>query len=139
MVMGVSMEELIERLGHDGKEIILEEVTLPNGYRAFHPEEFVDLLLEDGFTATMVTANPTMSHGPMVVDHSQFLGYKRFFDTMKLGSGVIFGVRPSSGLGHAVAWNNETQLIYDPRGKVYDWDSSYDYTPLQFYLIQEAK
>jgi hypothetical protein len=138
MVMGTTVEELLTRLGHDGKEVVAEDVPLPEGWRSFHPEEFVDLLLEDGYSATMISIAPMMIHGPKLINHAAYIGQGRFFEALLYGNGVIFGQLDDGGRGHAVAWNRSEVKLYDPRGKISEWEDI-DLKPLQFYLIQEIK
>lgn len=138
MVMDTTIKRLIERVGHDGKNVVAEGVTPPECWRSWHPEEFIDLLLADGFAMTLITMNPMMIHGPQLINHAKFMGQDRFFSALMYGDGVIFGQAGVNGRGHAVAWNREELKIYDPRGRIYPWDEANDFKPLQFYLIQRA-
>lgn len=138
MVMDTTVEDLIERTGHDGKALILDDTPPPEGWRSWHPEEFVDLLLESGYAATMVSLQPAMIHGRKLINHAAFLGQDRFFKTLLYGSGVIFGQIGEKGRGHAVAWNRDELRIYDPAGRVYAWEEAGEFLPRQFYLIQKV-
>ena len=143
MVMDTTVQLLIERVGHNGKDEVAEGVTPPECWRSWHPEEFVDLLLADGFAVTMISLNPMMIHGPVLINHAAYMGRDRFFSSLLYGDGVIFGQAGANGRGHAVAWNREELKIYDPRGRIYSWDDTDDgqvgdFKPLQFYLLQRV-
>jgi hypothetical protein len=138
MVMDTTIEDLIERVGHNGKGVVAEGVSAPECWRSWHPEEFIDLLLADGFAMTLTTMNPMMIHGPKLINHAAFMGQDRFFSALLYGDGVIFGQAGANGRGHAVAWNRDELKIYDPRGRTYSWDNVEEFKPLQFYLLQRA-
>lgn len=141
MAMGCTMEQVFERLGHNGLDTIVEDMKEPNCYRSFHPQEFIDLLLDDGYACTMIELDPCLRHGDQVVNHAHLLGHDRFFLSMHYGPGVIFGTvgDKKNGIGHAVAWDAETAKIYDPRGYTYSWHKDQDFYPRQFFLIQKVE
>lgn len=142
MVMDTDLETICKRLGHKGLEKVVDDVPPPACYRSFHPQEFVDLLLEDGYAATMIELDPQLRHGHQTVNHSYFLGHDRFFQSFLRGDGVIFGALESEDgqpRGHAVAWNSERNLIFDPRGYTYPWTEGQDFVPRQFFLIQKVE
>lgn len=139
MVMEVPMDELIRRLGHDGRDIILQDQPEPACRRSFHPQEFVDILAQDNFACTMYELNPCLQHGGSVINHAYYIGRDRFFQAMIRGNGVIFGRVGGSNVGHAVAWDAATETIYDPRGYTYQWTDKPDFKPLQFFLVQKVQ
>ena len=140
MVMDTTIEDLETRLGHNGLDKVIDAPE-PACYRSFHPQEFVSLLLEDGYATTMIELEPHLQHGTKLLNHAVFLGRDRFFQALLRGSGVIFGVigDGTKGTGHAVAWCSDTHTIYDPRGYTYKWNKDQDFTPRQFFLIQKIK
>jgi len=137
MVMQTTMDHLGGRLGHDGLDRVLDDTAEPHCFRSFHPQEFIDLLMKDGFAVTMVELYPCLNHGGQLVNHAEFLGEDRFFQSLLYGDGVIFGTTKS--MGHAVAWNREEARIYDPRGYKYEWNKEQDFVPRQFFLIQKVE
>ena len=143
MVMGVDMNDLLDRLGHNGLDTVVEDVSPPACYRSFHPQEFIDLLIQDGYAATMIELDPHLRHGPKTVNHAFFLGHNRFFQALLRGDGVIFGALKQADvgyqIGHAVAWDATRSLIYDPRGYTYPWTEGQDFQPRQFFLIQKVE
>lgn len=139
MVMNTTMENLEKRLGHNGLERVLDEAPEPSCFRSFHPQEFIDLLLDDGYAATMIELNPCLQHGSQLVNHAAFIGQDRFFQALLRGDGVIFGRLETSKTGHAVAWDAATATIHDPRGYSYRWNKDQDFNPRQFFLIQKVE
>lgn len=139
MVMDTTMEDLAERLGHNGLERILDDNAPPEPYcfRSHHPQEFVDILLDDGFSLTMVELNPMLMHADQLVDHTPLLGTDRFFLNLVYGDGVLFGTL-DKGAPHAVAWCAEERKIYDPRGYTWQFNKDQDFHPLQFFLVQKV-
>ena len=134
MLMDTTMDELKERLGHDGKDVVLENQPEPFCFRSFHPQEFIDLLYEDGYSCSMIELNPMLNHGNQFLNHASFIGQTRFFEWLLRGDGVLFG--EVGGIGHAVAWNSNNFTIYDPRGYKYRWNSGQDFKPRQFFIVQ---
>jgi len=138
MVLNETMESLIEQLGHNGMERILDENAPPEPYcfRSFHPQEFVDILLLKGYSMTMVERHPALMHGNMIIDHTPLLGEERFFEAFLFGDGVVFGT--TAKMPHAVAWCKEERQFYDPRGYKWAWNKDQDFNPLQFFLIEDT-
>lgn len=138
MVMGCSVDTLKGRLGHSGKALVTEDVPPPEGWRSYHPEEFVDILLQAGYSATMTSIAPMMIHGPKLINHAAFMGRDRFFNNLLYGDGVVFGQLGDNGRGHAMAWDREKMKLYDPArgGRIISWEEAGDFKPLQFYLIR---
>ena len=141
MALDDTMENLIEELGHNGMEQIIDKDAPPppHCYRSFHPQEFVDICLERNLSLVMIERHPALKHGHLVVDHTPLLGEERFFAAFAKGSGVVFGViGDQKDRPHAVAWCREETTFYDPRGYTWEWNKEQDFHPLQFFLIQKA-
>lgn len=138
MVMDITIEEVFELLGHNGLDTIVNDIPEPACYRGFHPQEFVDLMLGEGYAMTMIELDPCLKHGPHVVSHGALLGTDRFYESLAFGDGVIFGT-VGEGKGHAVAWNSKELKIYDPRGYTFPWNKDQDFHPRQFFLIQKVE
>jgi hypothetical protein len=139
MAMDTTVEALIEKLGHDGLEQIIDKDAPkpPACYRSFHPQEFVDILLSEGYACTMVELDPCLKHGHLLVSHGALLGTDRFFLSLMYGDGVLFGTIKEKA-AHAVAWDHTTQKIFDPRGFTFRWNKDQDFHPKQFFLIQKV-
>lgn len=138
MVMDITIEEVFELVGHNGLDKILDGIPVPACYRGFHPQEFVDLMLDEGYSLTMIELDPCMTHGSQIVSHGALLGEDRFYLSLAHGDGVIFGSVEPGNRGHAVAWNAEEQKIYDPRGYTLRWNKDQDFHPKQFFLVQKV-
>lgn len=136
MVMGTTMDDLIQKLGHDGLARIANQPE-PFCFRSFHPEEFADLLVSKGGSMTMFSLRPTMQHGDEIVDHSLAMGTARFYESLNLGNGVLFGVL-DKGVSHAVAWNHKEEKVYDPRGYTWRLSKTQDMSLRHFFLVQRG-
>lgn len=143
MVLNTTIDDLIKRLGHDGLQDILGDVEPPvpppAHLRGFHPQEFAYLLLNSGYSMTTLELNPLMKHGAYVVNHSHFFGKDQFYDCLKIDDGVMFGTIKQGQKGHAVAWEANEQMVYDPRGYKYRLEQDSDFAVRQFFLIQRTK
>lgn len=105
---------LIQRIGHDGSEIM--HPTFPDPYcrRAFHIQEMIDVALEDGWLVTPIDAIPTYAlHGR--VTQGQFKMEKdpglRMLKYLSEGFGILTGEN-MRGRPHAVVWDRSQ--VHDP-------------------------
>lgn len=115
----VTCEYLIEKIGHDGTEIV---DGLPVG---FHPQEIIDVLTRGGVTVTYIEKNPQslLKCGGEIHDIKFPGGNSKRFDyhVSKTRHGVLQCM--TKGLfGHAVAVDGYEGFIYDPDGEVYPYD-----------------
>lgn len=120
MVLGCSLKEMLNKLGHDGLKIVANE-PVPNCFQGFHPQEFIKILLDNGLTFASISKNPMLMHGATVVDHSTLLNTnpaEEFYSYLDYGDCVLLGFN-ERGIGHAVVWDSEKQIIRDPRGRTY--------------------
>ena len=126
MVMDCSIEDLEELIGHDGSEIIFPEYREPGNRKGFHMQEVIDVALRMGFTVTPIEVLPRQcvfedGAGTYTIFTDEE-AEKRLRNHFSKGSGIIIGQR-RSGLCHAVAWDHNTQTIYDPNGRTYTLDN----------------
>ncbi len=56
-ILGVSTEYVIEKLGHDGKAIVTEDIP-PYCYAGWHLQEIIDVLLAHQVPCTLIEARP---------------------------------------------------------------------------------
>ena len=118
MVLGMPVEQFIALMGHDGSAEPWE------GYKiGFHEQECIEVADSLGWHCTPIELYPTII--PCVVPpmepatiHFQEGNEFRFAKHLDT-NGVFIGGLLGSGMGHAVAWDAEKQLIYDPRGMVF--------------------
>jgi hypothetical protein len=119
MVMEVSVEYLIDKLGHDGSEIIFPTLPEPECRKSFNIQELIILALDFGYSFTPIvkqyTVFPRGEEAPYRNDLS--LSDEHLFELMSRFSGVLTGTT-YSGLRHAVAWDRH--MILDPNGWKYD-------------------
>jgi len=133
MLLGESIEQLVQELGHDGSEEIASGV-----YRAFHYQEIIDLAWRRGLAVIVIELNP---------DSEDFASKKvwpikfkvdnkiRFTQYLKSNHGIICGLVNKNY--HAVGWDGKE--VYDPgQGIITDLDHidmEIDY----FLLFKEIK
>lgn len=139
MVVGEDAAEFMERLGHDGGEIIFPHLSEPQCRRGHHIQEIIYWLWTHGHKVTPIQLIPMIGDpsgkerpvpieyvtyvddnvgvttGPPIAIHDPFEeNYRRFQNTINRHIGVIEGVTPG-GKRHAVAFSRGR--IYDPDGK----------------------
>ncbi len=114
MVMGTSIEELIEEIGHDGSAIINPDFKSPGNRKGFHIQEIIDAAWSRGYTVTPIDAVPCQTVKGDDVFKLNF-PEERLLTYLKYNQGLLMG--KSTNYWHCVAWNKVN--IFDPRGKVY--------------------
>lgn len=118
-VIGVSFEDMLDILGHDGSEIVYPDLPEPFNRRAFIGPEFVNALYPEGYLVSTFEFNPLSvcdeTHAFKIVG-TQTL--EEYFEMILADSvGVIGGLSKISDTPHAVAW--EGTRILDPLGFIY--------------------
>jgi hypothetical protein len=115
MATGIPFYEWINAIGHDGSEVIFDYLPDPQRRRGFHYQELYRAALTFGIATTEIQLNPvTTTDGknryPLVFKEGNVLS---FTETLKGRRAVIGGVN-SEGVGHAVAFDGDLWLAYDP-------------------------
>lgn len=116
MVLGRSVPEILDEIGHDGSEILFPELPEPVRRRGFSVQEFMDVADKFGYLLPEVLAIPESSAGEHVLKVETF-PYGRDPDSRidhymkKYPKGMIVGCY-SMGQYHAVAY--ERGFIFDP-------------------------
>lgn len=137
MVLEMSLERMLDRIGHDGSEIIYPDLPEPRCRRSFHVQECLQVLDALGYAATAFDAI-----GMLVTDdvHQTEISFATDFENhLQTSNGVIMGQGCHNR--HAVAIADK--MIYDPNGYEYDWDSLIDhinrgvFIPQTFYKVKE--
>lgn len=114
MALGVSLDVVVDGVGHDGSEIVWPDLPEPHCRRGFHPQEFYPLARILGCAVETVEAHPQLQNirGDVLtlpgVDWEHCLTHCR---------GVLGGFT-TTGTGHAVAIS--AGKVYDPRGRTFD-------------------
>jgi hypothetical protein len=101
-VLDISYDEIMERVGHDGSEIIWEGLSDPWGRRAFHIGELINAAWSLGYSVTpfewTLESAPMDSVEPYVQQNQLAVAA-----VMKSYDGVAIGYL-RNGTRHAVAW-----------------------------------
>jgi hypothetical protein len=118
MVLDMPVLSLLEKLGHDGSEIIWPMLSNPHNRRSFHIQEMIDLCWDLGKLVVMFQTKPCNSPYPHIepVDVPMRSNTQERFKNLIQHPGVFTG-STIGGTGHAVAWDGDK--IYDPKGKIY--------------------
>src|SRR5258707_2441679 len=123
MVLDISVQELIEHVGHDGSEVICPIENDRALMRGFSAQECISAALTKGFACTQIELFPALiypnGHKKVVTfppNASSFSGnWARFSGHISASRGVIAGNGKEHG--HAVAY--EFGSVYDPNGTPY--------------------
>ncbi len=111
--LGISVEEVIRHVGHDGSDII-HIGNDPERRRGFHPQEMIDLCLELDENVVAIEAAPCFArpngYGSVPIE---IIGGndKRIRGYLHRNHGVLTGLN-SIGKPHAVYWDGE--MIHCP-------------------------
>lgn len=118
MVAGVSVDEVFKDLGDDGSEIVHPSLIEPLCRRSFSWTQMVWWMYTRGWAAFPFIIESIQS--PMCHDEFQCvyrLPAPLVMLTQSKFSGVFLGTSVKGNL-HAVAWDHEYGLVYDPSGIV---------------------
>lgn len=120
MVLGTTVQELEEIIGHDGSEIINPELKPPGDRKGFHMQEIIDAANNLGYAVTVIDARPIQTATGRDKFEINFPNFKsaedRFRHYLDNNIGILCGIAPS-GYWHGVAWDGKN--VYDPQGRVY--------------------
>ncbi len=119
--LGVTLEEIIEFVGHDGSQIINPLAPEPFCRKSFHPQEMIDFCLSLGKGVTEIQKFPTSINEYSENERTVFeLGkaFKRFEKYLSENKGVLCGYVRERRVPHAVYWDQ--QNIIDSNGTVYE-------------------
>jgi|WetSurMetagenome_2_1015567.scaffolds.fasta_scaffold263931_2 hypothetical protein len=134
IALNVDVLEFIQRIGHDGGEIIWPSLKDPCRRRGFHIQECIDVASKLGFSVTPFEMFPRHAPAEPVPAYTVVFGgteeaaMRRFASIVYRTRGVLTGY--TSAAGHAVAYDQGT--VYDPRGIkfAYDQCARYSFTPI---------
>ena len=124
MAFDCEIVDIIERVGHDGNEVIHYGLSPPACFKGFHIQEIVGVGLLFGFSMTLIESAPSQTpDGVHVYDITKWGAFKnnkqRFEYYLAYNQGILIG--KARKYMHAVAFDKGT--IYDPRGRVYSIDN----------------
>jgi hypothetical protein len=119
MAIGCPVENLIEKLGHDGSCIQWPDLPEPMRRRSWHIQEIITTLYLAGWKITAIERCPAMAPKQSSPIDGIWIDNKFAFDfAIQRGRGVLTG--KTSRCGHAVAYDHGQ--ICDPRGQIYRYD-----------------
>jgi hypothetical protein len=132
MILGLTPKEMFDAIGHDGSEIVWPNLDDPYKRRAFHPQECIIVCLQQLMFPVEIESESYVTLDDFDVEAVK-LPYREhiFGEQLKLISGVLIG-RDIKDKPHAVAWNREEQMIYDPTGYKYNLS---EFKPVSFYGV----
>jgi hypothetical protein len=114
MAAGLSFETLIERIGHDGSEIIWPDLPEPQRRRAFHIQECINAVALDWGVTPFELIGRISPNGVLISE----INFQ--YPKLDTWTGVALGLGMVSGNRHAVAFCNGE--IFDPNGLRYDFE-----------------
>jgi len=150
MVLGMDPEEFIKQIGHDGSDEPYRRESLKAG---FHEQECIEVLQRWGYACTPIEIMPRISpHSDGWDARSIFFGgggtqdnWDRLLYHLEYYCGVLTGLYTPPAraeVGHAVAWDFDTRMIYDPiaGGLIYSLEDAhkYGFTPGCFWKVQNV-
>lgn len=129
MVLGISLSEMLGRIGHTGDEIVFPHLPEPLRRRTFHIQECAAVALSLGYGTTEYQFGPVLTP-----DGKSFYDVPPLIDPvvlMSVSKGVLLGRGRQHG--HAVAWDGKH--VHDPHGMVYDIENQTMFTPTSYFVI----
>jgi len=109
MVLGVSVEWLIEKIGHDGSEVWWPRLPDPQSRRGFHIQELIDIAFTCGFAVTPFEAWPVSRGETCIPVPLRIPAEQRIYSIATGRPGVATGVN-GKGVPHAIAWDGSKVL-----------------------------
>jgi len=124
IIADVPIQQVFKTLGTDGSNIVFPELPAPINRRGFGVNEVIGFMVAMHWSVTPLgLAYEQCSRDYPNSMYTYRLSMPFIRGLMDEYDGVITGHLPS-GYGHAVAWNHEERLAYNPRGSVEDLISS---------------
>lgn len=108
MVLGVSVAELIEQIGHDGTEVVLPQLKEPYCFRGHHIQELVRACHQRGYSVTLIEPIPVSQHQGHQIHHPAPMEW--IDSILQARHGVLVG--QLNGRDHSLAWDGH--LTYNP-------------------------
>ena len=108
----LTQEALLQRIGHDGSKIMWKDYPEPLCRRSFHPQEFVRVGLDLGFSVTCIEKYSYLAPDVKTVPFEIEWDISRY---LQIYEGVLTGTCRTRAVRHAVFWH-KTGYIFDPVG-----------------------
>jgi hypothetical protein len=141
MVMDIPVVELIDKIGHDGGDIIFPDNEPPNCYRGFDISEIIDAAMKFGYAMTPIHAIPVAT--PNGLDTYDVFPEDKIKPRMDYYldrfNGIAYGIRINSKHYHVIAWDKEERQWHDPSGGIWQRDKpTIDLSTLWVFQKSEA-
>lgn len=123
MVMGLTVEELIESIGHDGSEEVFPDLPVPIKYAGFTISEIIDDAMRRGWSVTGIETMPRCTpDGDNVRDvYPESKLMERFEWYLDRFDGIAYGIGNRNW--HVIAWSKEERRWHDPSGPILQHDT----------------
>lgn len=123
-------DSYLEKIGHDGLEIIWPGLREPSCRRGFHPQEIICAALELGIMIIRIEKDPMIAPNlgcqPFTIKNDLYAYLEKY-------DGVITGVCKIRNVRHAIAWKDSQ--IWDSAGVVTQFS---DFEIENFFLILKS-
>jgi len=124
MVMGITIQELVDEIGHDGSNKVFPDLPEPMCFAGFDISEIVDAAFDLGWSMTPINTIPTCTpDGENIRDvypESKIMDrvnhYLDHFDAIGMGQ------RYGGNNWHTIAWSKDEQRWHDPSGPILQKD-----------------
>ena len=122
MAFDCEIKDIFTWANHNGSEVVHHGLAPPACFKGFHIQEIVDIGLLNGFSMTLIEAEPVQTpdgkHTHDITKWGLFPGgnEQRIESYINHNNGILTG--QARKYHHAVAF--EKGMIYDPRGRIYD-------------------
>jgi len=128
MLLDMEVEDIIQRLGHDGTTVVFPELPLPQNQCGVHIQELIDVFIKYSYGLMPIDAVPcSTTDGQNQFDvFTATAAERRFNRALSLWDGLVSG-ETIRGIGHTCAWNFREQRLYDPRGFVRKLEAASDF------------
>lgn len=117
MLLDIELNELLQKIGHDGSEILFPDLEEPIRRRSFCIEEIQYVTPSYGFV--LVPYSGGISYQPTSTHIKEIYLVEQFTAVLEKRDGLLFGTPNGKSLNHVVAWSATEGLIYDPNGTKY--------------------
>jgi len=124
MALGISLERMLEMIGHDGSQQVYKN---PRYVRGFHLQECIDVALKLNVACVPIEHHfaltpdglETYQVGTSQEQSARFLNHLKN-SNIGIFEGMSIDYSTQKTIGHAAAWLD--QKIVDPRGSVYEYE-----------------
>lgn len=144
-LLNISFVDVINLFGHDGSQIIDDTLPEPSCRRGFHMQEMIDIAMRRGYAVIAIDRIPQI-----VTDAKRYLqgfpgfqiyGASREEDRWNWHLGEASGILIGEGIKtqHAIAWDHDTQEIFDPQSGLIGKLPLEHFTPESFWRFDIIK